>query len=56
MPFDSAGFPERDDTPRRSGPSDNVATAIIVVIAVTLLVTPISLAALADIVRYVRGH
>jgi hypothetical protein len=57
MPFDGAGFPERDDPPRRRGraPSDNVVTAIVVAVAVCLLVTPISMAALVDIVRYFRG-
>ncbi len=58
MPFDGTGFPERDDPPRRRGhaPSDNMVTAIIVAVAVCLLVTPISMAALVDIVRFMRGN
>jgi hypothetical protein len=36
-------------------PSDNLVTAIIVILAVCLLGMPISLAALGDMVRYLRG-
>ena len=58
MPFDGAGFPERHDRPPRRAhmPSDNLVTAIIVAVAVCLLVTPISMAALMDIIRFMRGH
>jgi hypothetical protein len=57
LPFDGADFPERGDgEPRRTASNDTVATIIIVAIAVCLLVTPISVNALVDIIRYIRGH
>lgn len=59
MPFDGTGFPEGRDPPRRpAGPAgdDNAATVIIVALAFSLLVMPISLGALVDIVQYVRGY
>ena len=56
MPFDGTGFPERRNLPKRSAGDDNAATVIIVALAFSLLVMPISLSALVDIVRYVRGH
>jgi hypothetical protein len=57
MPFDGAGFPERDEPPRRGrAPSDTMVTAIIVAVALCLLVTPISMAALVDLIRFMRGN
>ncbi len=57
MPFDSAGFPERGGEPRGPvPPGDNLVTFIIVVVTFCLLATPISLGALVDIVRAIRGH
>ena len=56
MPFDATGFPQEPQQPRRSTRSDNVVSVAIVAIAVALLITPISLAAVVDLVRYARGH
>jgi hypothetical protein len=57
LPFDSAGFPERGGEPRGPvPPGDNLVTFIIVVVTFCLLATPISLGALVDIVRAIRGH
>jgi hypothetical protein len=54
MPFDGAGFqPERG--PRPSAPSDNLVTLIIVAFAMALLVMPVSVAAIVDIVTYIRS-
>jgi hypothetical protein len=54
MPFDGAGFqPERGPGP--SAPSDNMVTFIIVAFALALLVMPVSVAAIVDIVAYVRS-
>ena len=54
MPFDGAGFQPERNGPGRSTPSDNVVTLIIIAFALALLVMPLSLAALVDIVHYVR--
>ena len=56
MPFDAAGFPPERGEPGRAAPSDNEVTAVIIVLAFSLLVMPISLAALVDVFRYLRGH
>jgi hypothetical protein len=56
MPFDATGFPHEPRQPRRSTRSDSIVSAAIVLIALGLLVTPISLAAFIDLVRYLRGH
>jgi hypothetical protein len=56
MPFDATGFPHEPNPPRRSTRSENVISAAIVMIALFLLITPISLAAFVDLVRYLRGH
>jgi hypothetical protein len=54
MPFDAADFPPRPRKHRASG-NDNAATLIIIVTAATLLLTPISAAALVDIVHYLQA-
>ena len=54
MPFDGTDFPPpRDDGEHRPA-NDNLVTFLIIAIATLLLVTPISLAALADIARALR--
>ena len=55
MPFDAAGFPERQEPPGKPRPTDNAICVIIVVVSTVLLLTPVSLASFADIVRYLRG-
>ncbi len=54
MPFDGTGFPERQPGRRPSRPGDNTVSLIIIALAFSLLVMPISLTALVDIVRYLR--
>ena len=56
MPFDATGFPQEPKQPRRSTQGDNIVSAVIIAIAIGLLVTPVSLAAFVDLVRYARGH
>ncbi len=55
MPFDGADFPERRDPPRCLPSDSDAATVIIVTIAFSLLVAPISLSALVDVICYVWG-
>ena len=54
MPFDGSGFSRRGNQPRRETGDDNLVSALLIVIALVLLLTPISLGALVDIVRAVR--
>jgi hypothetical protein len=56
MPFDATGFPHEPKPHRRSTRSDNIVSATIIALALGLLITPISLAALVDLLRYARGH
>lgn len=56
MPFDGANFPSRRDQPKRATPSDNTACVIIIVVAFSLLVLPVSLSAFADIIHYMQSH
>ena len=53
MPFDGTDFPR--GTPPRRSPSDTAVSVAIVAIAIALLVTPISLAALVDLIRFLRS-
>lgn len=55
MPFDGTGFVPAQPDRRRPAPSDNVVTALIIAITFALLAMPVSLAALVDIVRYLRA-
>lgn len=55
MPFDAAGFPERQEPSGKPRPTDGAICVIIVVISAVLLLMPVSLASLADLVRYLRG-
>ena len=52
MPFDGVDRPARRRTPKSSAKDDRAITFIIVLLAVVLLVMPISIAALGDIVRF----
>ena len=56
MPFDGADFEPRRKKPAHSGPGDNLVTVLIVVFAICMLVTPISVAGLVDTIRYLRGN
>ena len=53
MPFDGTNFPH--PPPPERGRSDMAVSIAIVAIAFALLVTPISLATLIDLIRYLRG-
>lgn len=55
MPFDGTSFPHRPERHPPQPPSDNAVSVLIIVFALGLLVMPISMAALIDIVRYIRG-
>ena len=52
MPFDGRDFPQRP--PRRPTASDNTVSIIILAVAISLLVLPVSLDGLVDIIRYLR--
>ena len=56
MPFDGAGFPPREWNQPPPRPNDNAVSIIIIALAVSLLVMPISLTALIDVVRYLRSN
>ncbi len=56
MPFDGDRLPARQPGRRgRPGPGDNMVSFIIIALAFSLLVMPISVTALVDIVRYLRS-
>lgn len=55
IPFDAIGFPSSPPRPKRPGSNDNLVTALILVVFFLLMVTPVSLAALTDIVRYLQN-
>jgi len=52
--FDGIDFPPRP--PGRPPVNDRGLTIVIVIFAMTMLITPISLAGLVDIIRYISGH
>ncbi len=52
--FDGVDFPRKPTPPRPV--NETVLTIGIVIFAATMLLMPISLASLADLVRYIRGH
>ncbi len=54
MPFDGTDFPERRPGPRRPARPDNLISVLIVVLALCLLLTPISVGAMVDIVQSLR--
>jgi hypothetical protein len=54
MPFDGGNFPERRPQPQPARPSDTAVCLIIMAVAFSMLVLPISLQAFADIVKYLQ--
>ncbi|WP_171033991.1 hypothetical protein [Lichenicoccus roseus] len=56
MPFDGIDFEPKREKRERAGPSDNLVTVLIVLLAICMLVTPISIAGLVDTVRYLHGN
>ncbi len=56
MPFDGSDFPAGGRKPRRTEQSTTMATVIIVILALSLLVVPVSMGALVDIVQYLRAR
>ncbi len=52
--FDGVDIPPRP--PGRPPVNDKGLTIVIVIFAMAMLITPISLASLVDIIRYLRGH
>ena len=55
MPFDGVDFQAKREEPRRPPPGEKVFGLIFLLLAICSLVLPISMAALVDIVRYLRG-
>ena len=56
MPFDGADLEPRRKKPARSGPGDNLVTVLIIVFAICMLMTPISIAGVVDTIQYPRGN
>ena len=52
--FDGIDFPRKQ--PDRKPGHENALAVLIFVLALALLVMPISLSGMVDIIRYVRGH
>jgi len=52
--FDGVDFPKKP--PERRPGHETAVTIAIVLFALAMLITPISLAALVDAVHYIRGH
>ncbi len=55
MPFDGTNFKPEPEQPARPSAEERIFMILFVVIAITLLVMPISLAAVGDLVRYTSG-
>ena len=55
MPFDGAEFHARREYPRRATPSGRGLGFLVFVLAIGMLVTPFSMAAFIDVVRYIWG-
>ena len=55
MPFDGTDFHVRREEPARRSAGERAFCLLFLFLAVCALVTPITMAALVDIVRYFRG-
>jgi hypothetical protein len=55
MPFDGTNFPERRG-PKSPPQGEKLLRIVFAVVAVMLLVTPISLGGITDLVRYFQHH
>ncbi len=55
MPFDGLDFPPKPRQPDRAPPGERVFTLMFLVLAICSLVMPISMAALVDIIQFIRG-
>lgn len=53
MPFDGSDF--HGQGPRKQPPGERVASIVFLVLALTMLIAPISMNALVDIVQYFGG-
>jgi hypothetical protein len=57
MPFDGTNFPQPSGRPPgRKNTGDSIVTAAIIMIALGLLLTPMSIAALVDILQYAKRN
>lgn len=56
MPFDGTNFKPEPEPPQHPSTEERIFLILFVVVALTLLVMPISLAALDDIVHYLHGE
>ncbi|WP_428394727.1 hypothetical protein [Lichenicoccus sp.] len=55
MPFDGVDFERDRKKPEREAAGEKVFRILFLVVAITMLVMPVSAAGLIDIVQYVRG-
>lgn len=55
MPFDGVDFQPKREQPDRPAANERIYSLLFLVIAIFLLVMPISMAGLVDIVRYLQG-
>ena len=56
MPFDGVNSPERQGPPKRVGPAEDILLLLIAVLALCLLLLPVSLSGFVDVIRYVQGR
>ena len=55
MPFDGVDFPARREPPAPPPRGEKLFGLLFLLLAICSLVLPISMAALVDLVRYIRG-
>ncbi len=55
MPFDGTNYKPEPEQPARPSAEERIFLILMIVIALTLLFMPISLAALGDLVHYTTG-
>ncbi len=56
MPFDGVDAPRRPDSPKRAAPAETALIVMIAILALCLLLIPISSSSLIDLVRYLWGE
>lgn len=56
MPFDGTNFKPEPEQPARPSAQERIFLILFIVVAITALLMPISLAAIGDLVRFTTGH
>ncbi len=56
MPFDGMDFQERPEPPGRAAPGEKIVSMLLLILAISLLVMPISMAGLFDLVHYIASR